>query len=90
MLDHICRRGRIGSFEGIEFIVHPKENGRNKPHLHARYQGKETVLAIPDGEVIAGNLHGSKMKQASRWIVENQDFIKAKWDELVDGVVCFG
>ena len=90
IFDFVCRRVRVGESNGIEFIIHTKENGHNKPHLHARYQTKEVVLEIPTGVVLRGNLSSKKQKRASQWVIEHDAFLKEKWDELVDGVVCFG
>lgn len=90
IFDFVCQRVRVGESDGIEFIIHTKENGHNKPHLHARYQAKEVVLEIPTGVVLRGNLSSKKQKRASQWVIEHDAFLKEKWDELVDGVVCFG
>lgn len=90
IFDYIFQRGRVGSSNGITFVIHTKENGHNSPHLHARYQDKEAVIGIPNGEVISGTLPTSKLKKASTWVRNNRDYLEKRWDELVDGVVLFG
>lgn len=86
---YVYRRGRVGYDMGIQFVIHPREAGHNKAHLHARYQNQEIVLEIPSGEVIAGDL-GGKTHAAQEWVRSHEDFLKRKWDEFVDGVVTFG
>ena len=90
IFDYVFQRGRVGSRNGITFIIHTAENGHNVPHLHARYQQQEVVLEIPSGRVMEGNLSPRKLKAASRWVVDNSSFLEEKWDELVGGVCCFG
>ena len=82
-------RGKVGFDNGIHFIIHTAENGHSKPHLHARYQNKEVVLEIPSGNTLTGNLPANKMKLASRWVVENQEYLKQKWNELTNCGICF-
>ena len=90
VFDYVFQRGRVGSSNGITFVIHTAENGHNTPHLHARHQQQEVVLAIPLGNVITGNLSPKKLKIASQWLVDNAAFLKEKWNELAGGVCCFG
>ncbi|HJG30550.1 MAG TPA: DUF4160 domain-containing protein [Collinsella ihuae] len=90
IFDYIFQRGRVGESNGIVFIIHTREKGHNKPHLHAEYQQYAVVLEIPTGKVIEGNLPPKKLKMASRWVAEHQDYLEEQWDLLVDGVRCFG
>jgi hypothetical protein len=34
----------------------------NLPHLHIEYQGKQAIVSIPDGELLAGDLPAKKAK----------------------------
>ena len=65
ILDVICYRGRIGFDNGITFVIHPKEQGHNKAHLHAKYNNSEVVIEIPTGIIITGNLPKDKNKLAN-------------------------
>lgn len=82
-------RAKVGEEKGVRFVIHPKENGHSLPHLHASYQELEVVLEIPTDRVISGNLPTAKQKIASRWVVDHADYLKERWNDLVDGVVCF-
>lgn len=82
IFEAIFRRGQVGSFEGIRFVIHTAESGHNKPHLHASYQGKEAVIEIPSGNIISGNLPLKKLKDASKWVMENDEFLASKWNSL--------
>ena len=90
IFEYVHQRALVGESNGIQFFIHTAENGHNKPHLYARYQQKEVVLEIPSGKVMAGNLDVKKMKAATKWVIDHSAFLEDKWDELTDGVVCFG
>ena len=69
-------------FYGIIVYMYYMDNNQHKlPHIHAKYQGKETVVALPDGEVLEGDLPGNKMKLLQAWI----ELHKADWDLAVSG-----
>lgn len=87
---YLYQRGAVGSSNGIRFVIHPKESGHNIAHLHAQYQGKEVVIGIPNGEIIAGNLPRSQMKKASEWVRNNQEYLTEQWDTLTGGANLFG
>ena len=87
---YVFRRGLVGAKKGIRFYIHTAEDGHNKPHLHVSYQGKEIVLEIPTGKIITGKLNHKQQKIASEWVKENAEYLKGKWNELVDGVCLFG
>jgi hypothetical protein len=38
------------------------------PHIHAKYQGNEVIVSIPDGEILEGEIPKSKMKLLQAWI----------------------
>lgn len=77
---------QIGIYEDIEFFMYPNEQGHNKAHLHAKYQGEEVVIGIPSGEIIIGSIKRTKQKAASKWVVENAELLLTKWNELTNGV----
>lgn len=76
----------IYSCFGMRFIIHPKENGHNKPHIHIKYQDFEIVMNIINGETLAGNIPNSKYKIAKEWVVNNKEYLLMKLDDLVKGV----
>ena len=80
------QRQRVGKIDGIDFIIHPNEQGHNLGHLHAKYQGCEVVISIPDGKVLGGNISPPKQKEATNWVVANKDYLTERWNELTNGV----
>ena len=76
----------ISMFYGIIISMYFLDNRQHKrPHIHAKYQGKETVIAIPEGEVLEGSLPSSKMKLVIAWIEIHRDELMADWDLAVHG-----
>jgi len=47
----------ISMFYGIIVYMYALDNRQHhQPHIHVEYQGSEAVIAIPDGEIIAGEI----------------------------------
>lgn len=47
----------ISMFYGITISLYFLDNRRHhRPHIHARYEGEEAVLSIPEGELLEGGL----------------------------------
>ncbi|MDU9049322.1 MAG: DUF4160 domain-containing protein [Candidatus Electrothrix sp. Rat3] len=43
----------ISMFYGIIVYMYYMDNNQHKlPHIHVKYQGEETVIALPDGEIL--------------------------------------
>ncbi len=57
----------------------------HKPHIHARYQNSEVIVAIPDGEILEGSIPNAKMKLLSAWIEIHQDELMANWELAISG-----
>ena len=59
---------------------------QNKPHIHAEYQGKETVIAL-DGEILAGEgeIPRNKMKLIGAWMEIHKEDLAANWQLLSEG-----
>ena len=91
-------RGEIGKFsfmvgtsDCLTFELRTKENGHNIPHVHVSTKIASLSIAIETGEILAqsGAISGRKIKDAQNWIFQNQDFLKAKWDKMVDCPIKF-
>ena len=62
------------------------DNRRHQlPHIHARYQDDEAVIAIPDGDVLEGSLPPGKMRLVQAWIEIHKDELMADWQLAVSG-----
>ena len=76
----------ISMFYGIIVSMYFLDNKQhNLPHIHAKYQGHEVVLSIPDGEVLDGSLPLAKMKLLFAWVELHKDELMADWDLAVSG-----
>ncbi len=59
----------ISMFYGITISLYFLDNRRHhRPHIHAKFQGDEAVLSIPDGELLEGGLPPGKMKMVVAWV----------------------
>ena len=49
----------ISMFYGIIIYMYFMDNKQHhKPHIHAKYQNSEVIVAIPDGEILGSSLLG--------------------------------
>ena len=73
-------------FYGIIVYMYFTDNKQHGlPHIHARYQGQEMVVSIPDGEALAGSLPNAKQKLLQAWIELHKDELMADWELTVSG-----
>ena len=80
----------ISMFYGIIVSLYFFDAKEHKaPHIHARYQDEEIVLAIPDGGLLAGKLNPAKLKLVQAWIEIHKDELMADWQLAVEGQAVF-
>ena len=80
----------IAMFYGIIISMYYFDNRRHhRPHIHVKYQDQEVVLAIPDGEILEGDLKSNKMKLVQAWIEIHQDELLADWELASQGQPIF-
>ena len=72
----------ISMFYGIIVYMYFLDNrGHSRPHIHAKYQGQEVVVAIPDGDVLEGEIPNPKMKLlASLDRTAHKKELEANWE----------
>jgi len=76
----------LSTFYGITVSMYFMDNRRHhRPHVHARYQNDEAVVAIDDGEVLEGGLPRGKMRLLQAWIEIHRDELLADWQLAVSG-----
>ncbi|ANE55199.1 DUF4160 domain-containing protein [Methylomonas sp. DH-1] len=76
----------ISMFYGIIVYMYFLDNKQHKlPHIHAKYQGYEVVVAIPEGEVLEGEIPNAQMKLLQAWIELHKDELIADWQLAVTG-----
>ncbi len=57
----------------------------SRPHIHARFQDSEAVIAIPEGDVLEGGLPPGKMHLLLAWVEIHQAELTAAWSLAVKG-----
>ena len=76
----------ISMFYGIVVYIYFMDNKQHQmPHLHAKYQGREAIVSIPEGDVLEGGLPRSKMRLLLAWIELHKDELQADWELAVAG-----
>lgn len=59
------------------------------PHIHVKYQEQEAVIAIPNGELLDGEIRPNKLKLVEAWIEIHQDELMANWELASQGELVF-
>ena len=71
----------ISMFYGIIIAsIYEANTQYNKPHFHARYQGKKASIAIEDGSLLAGDLPSKQLKMVQVWADLHKDELMADWE----------
>ncbi len=80
----------IAMFYGIIISMYYFDNRRHHiPHVHVKYQEQEVVVAIPDGEVLEGQIKANRMKLVQAWIEIHKDELMADWELAGKGETIF-
>ncbi|MFA6020239.1 MAG: DUF4160 domain-containing protein [Rhodospirillales bacterium] len=61
----------------------------NLPHIHVEFGDFKAVVALDNGEVLAGNLPGSKLKLVHAWIEIHREELSADWTLAAKGEPVF-
>ncbi|MEA3469745.1 MAG: DUF4160 domain-containing protein [Thermodesulfobacteriota bacterium] len=76
----------ISAFYGIIIYMYFLDNRQHLlPHIHAKYQGSEAVVSIPDGKLLEGEIPSAKMKLLQAWIEIHKEELVADWELAVSG-----
>ena len=76
----------LSMFYGIIIRMFFYDNKEHKlAHIHAEYQNYTAVIAIPEGNIIAGSLPNSQTKMVLAWIEIHKDELMANWKLAVEG-----
>ncbi len=80
----------ISMFYGIIIRMFYFDNKEHKlPHIHVEYNEFNAVLAISNGEILAGNLSNNKLKLVEAWIEIHKDELMADWKLAIEGQQLF-
>jgi Domain of unknown function (DUF4160) len=58
-------------------------------HLHIEYQGMQTVISIPDGNLLEGDIPSKKLRMVQAWIAIHEGELMADWSLAVRGQPVF-
>ena len=76
----------ISDFYGIVIFLYYYDKGQhNRPHFHARYAEFEAVIAIDNGDILAGDLPISKMRLVQAWTEIHRKELMRAWGRAVTG-----
>lgn len=76
----------ISMFYGIIISMYFIDDRRHKrPHIHAKYQDEEAVIAIPEGDLLEGSLAPGKMRLVLAWVEIHRDELVADWQLAASG-----
>ena len=76
----------ISMFYGIIISMYFIDDKRHKrPHIHAKYQNQEAVIAIPEGDLLEGSLPPGKMRLVLAWVEIHRDELVADWQLAASG-----
>jgi hypothetical protein len=80
----------LSMFYGIIISMYYFDQQRHRmPHIHVRYADQEAVLALPEGQLLEGQLHRSKMKLVLAWIEIHREELMANWELATQGEQIF-
>ena len=80
----------ISMFYGVLVYMYYFDNKQHKmPHIHAKYQGEESVFSIETGEILEGNLRAAKVRLVQAWIEIHRDELLADWQLATSGEAVF-
>jgi hypothetical protein len=76
----------ISTFYGVTVSMYFMDNRRHhRPHVHARFQNDEVVVAIDDGDVLEGGLPPGKLRLVLAWVEIHRDELIADWQLATSG-----
>ena len=76
----------ISMFYGIIISMYFIDDKCHKrPHIHAKYQDEEAVIAIPEGDLLEGTLPPGKMRLILAWVEIHRDELVADWQLAASG-----
>jgi hypothetical protein len=76
----------LSRFFGITVSMYFMDNRRHhRPHVHARHNDDEAVIAVDDAEVLEGLLPPGKLRLVLAWVEIHRDELLANWQLASSG-----
>ena len=80
----------ISMFYGLIVRMYAFDNIRHKAaHIHVHFQDQSAIIEIPSGELLDGDLPGSKLKLIKAWVELHKDELIADWQLAIQGEAVF-
>jgi len=77
-------------FYGIIIRMFYMDNRQHHlPHLHVEYQSMKSIISIPEGELLEGDLPAKKLRLVQAWIAIHEDEVMANWSLALNGEPIF-
>jgi hypothetical protein len=76
---------KVGELGSILVTIKPAEHGN--PHVHAYYPGRSgdhVKIFIRTLGIETGGLPSKQMKRLEKWIIENEEYLLDRWEEITD------
>ncbi|MDR1145847.1 MAG: DUF4160 domain-containing protein [Verrucomicrobiales bacterium] len=71
----------ISMFYGIVIYMYYNDvQQHHLPHIHAIYQGEEAVMAIENGDVLAGGMNARKLRMVQTWVDMRREDLLTDWE----------
>ena len=80
---YVDRVPRLSAFHGIVIYMYIRDHG--VAHFHARHGGREAVIEVATGAVLAGGLDRRQMKLVSEWTELHREDLVAAWERASAG-----
>ena len=76
----------ISMFYGIVIRMYFMDNEQHsQPHIHVEYGDHSAVVALMDGQLLAGEIPSRQTKLVQAWIELRQEELMADWRLAVNG-----
>ena len=80
----------ISMFFGIIIRMYFMDTQQHhRPHLHIEYQGQKSIVLLPDGELLEGELPPKKLRRVQAWIAIHEEELMADWALAAKGEPVF-
>ena len=55
------------------------------PHIHVKYQGNTSIVSLPDGDLIEGQLPNKKLNLVKAWVTIHEEELMSNWELSING-----
>lgn len=81
----VANMPEISRFYGMVIRMYSEKGGKHSiPHIHVIFGEYEAQIAF-NGKIITGDLPGGKYKILIQWLLENQEELENRWNDLLTG-----